>query len=100
MVIDQSFRRMTLRQLLTLSEKSSRDLIEHLRATLDSRLHEFRDLSRPVRRRSHYPTVKAMRNALNKVQVASKEVSELIDYLLEQLQEIQVQARRDRAGRI
>src|SRR5437763_899382 len=50
-------RRMTLRQLLTASEKCARDLAEQLHTTLLSRAADCRDLSRPVRRRSHYPTV-------------------------------------------
>src|SRR5438093_12162494 len=95
MVLDQSFRRMTLRQLLTLSEKCSRDLQEQLQGTLAPRVAEFRDLSRPVRRRSHYPTLKSMRNALNRLEDAEKEVTALVEYLLEQLNLIQTQARRD-----
>jgi hypothetical protein len=95
MVADQAFRRMTLRQLLTLAEKCSRDLQEQLKATLAPRISEFRDLSRPVRRRSHYPTLKAMRNALNRLQNAEKEVNALVEYLSEQLRLIEAQARRD-----
>jgi len=95
MVLDQSFRRMTLRQLLTLSEKCSRDLQEQLKGTLAPRVAEFRDLSRPVRRRSHYPTLKSMRNALTRLQDAEKEVTAMVEYLLEQLKLIQDQARRD-----
>ena len=96
---DESLRRMTLRQLLTLSEKCSRDLMEQLRATLGPRLSEFRDLSRPVRRRSSYPTLKAMRNALNRVQEAEQEVNVVVEYLLEQLKVIQSQSRRDVVNR-
>ena len=68
MVLDQSFRRMTLRQLLTHSEKCARDLIEHFHATVMPSVADFRDLSRPVRRRSHYPAMLALMNALNKLQ--------------------------------
>ncbi len=96
---DESLRRMTLRQLLTLSEKCSRDIMEHLRGTLAPRLSEFRDLSRPVRRRSSYPTLKAMRNALNRVQEAEQEINVVVEYLLEQLKVIQSQSRRDLVNR-
>jgi len=95
MVLDQSFRRMTLRQLLTLSEKCSRDLQEQLKGALGPRIAEFRDLSRPVRRRSHYPTLKAMRNALNRLHDTETEVNAMVEYLLEQLKLIHTQARRD-----
>ena len=63
MPADKPFRRMPLRQLLTHSEKCSRDLIEHLRATLGPVLSEFRELSRPIRRRSPYPSMVTMKNA-------------------------------------
>jgi hypothetical protein len=99
MALDQSFRRMTLRQLLTLSAKCSHDLQEQLKGMLAPRIAEFRDLSRPVRRRSHYPTLKSMRNALNRLVEAEKEVTTMVEYLLEQLNLIQTQARRDAENR-
>jgi hypothetical protein len=85
---------MPLRQLLTHSEKCSRDLIEHLRSTLGPILSEFRELSRPVRRRSHYPTLVTMRNALRKVQQATEEAHQMAEYLQERLVEIQKHGRR------
>lgn len=87
-------RRMPLRQLLTHSEKCSRDLIEHLRATLGPALSEFRELSRPVRRRSSYPSFVTIRNALKKIQQANHETHEQAEYLRERLQEIQRHGRR------
>ena len=81
-------RRMPLRQLLTYSEKCSRDLIEHFRNYLGPRLAEFRDLSRPVRRRSSYPTMVAVRNSLKKLQDAAEEARVLADHLSERLDEI------------
>jgi hypothetical protein len=94
MVTDKPSRRMPLRQLLTHSEKCTRDLIEHLRSTLGPILSEFRELSRPVRRRSSYPSMVTMRNALKKVQQASKECHEQAEYLRERLMEIQKHGRR------
>ena len=52
MVVERPVRRMTLRQQLTHSEKCCRNLIEHFQAVLLPRIADFRDLSRPVRRRS------------------------------------------------
>src|SRR6266849_10251574 len=54
MMVERSTRRMTLRQLLTHSEKCTRDLIEHFQGTLLPRVNDFRDLNRPIRRKSHY----------------------------------------------
>jgi hypothetical protein len=91
---------MTLRQLLTHSEKCARDLIEHVHTTLLPRASDFRDLSRPVRRRSHYPTMVAVQNALKKLTEAGLEAQVLANYLLEQMQEIREHARRERVNRL
>jgi hypothetical protein len=95
----QSARRMTLRQLLTHAEKCSRDLIEHCQATLLTRNSDFRDLSRPVRRRSHYPTMIALQNALKKLQEATEEATVLSEHLQELLGEIRERSQRERANR-
>jgi hypothetical protein len=94
-----NIRRMTLRQLLTSAEKCSRALADQLQSTLLPRAHDCRDLSRPVRRRSHYPTVLALVNALTKLQQADEEVEVLVDYLLEQMEAIREAARRERFRR-
>ncbi len=100
MSTDRPARRMTLRQLLTHSEKCARDLIEHSQTTMLGRTSDFRDLSRPVRRRSHYPTILALGNALKKLLEAGQEAEILATYLLEQMQEIREHARRERVNRM
>ena len=67
MVIERPVRRMTLRQQLTHAEKCSRDVIEHINGNLLPSISDVRVLSRPVRRRSHYPTMVSLSNALNKL---------------------------------
>lgn len=99
MMVERPSRRMTLRQLLIHAEKCSRDLIEQGNATLLPRISDFRDLSRPVRRKSHYPTLIALINSLNKLQQANKEIGILADYLQEQLGEIREHAKRERLNR-
>ncbi len=94
MPFEKTTRRMPLRQLLTHSEKCTRDLIEHLRSSLGPLLSEFRELSRPVRRRSSYPTLMTVRNALRKMEKASEETREMADYLRQRLEEIQRHGRR------
>jgi hypothetical protein len=100
MALERPARRMTLRQLLTHSEKCSRDLTEHLQMTLLPQVSDFRDLSRPVRRRSHYPTLVALQNALKKVVAAREEAVALANYLHEQLEEIRQHAKRERVNRL
>ncbi len=99
MAVDKPSRRMTLRQLLTHSEKCSRDLIEHFQANLLPHVTDFRDLNRPIRRRSHYPTVVALVNAMHKVEQTAEETQILVEYLHERLQEIREHARRERINR-
>jgi hypothetical protein len=99
MVNEKSLHRMTLRQRMTHAEKCARDLIEHVQSTLLPRHNDFRDLSRPVRRRSHYPTLLAILNSLNKLQQAADQTQALSDYLSENLEDIRQHARRERANR-
>ena len=100
MVIEKPARRMTLRQQLTHAEKCSRDIIEHFHGTVLSSISDVRDLSRPVRRRSHYPKMVSVMNALNKLHQAGLEATEMLQHLQEQLQEIREHARRERVNRV
>jgi hypothetical protein len=100
MAIEKPARRMTLRQLLTHAEKCSRDLIDHLQTTLLQQVSDFRDLSRPVRRRSHYPTMVALQNALKKVIASGNEAQTVADYLHEQLDAIREHGKRERINRL
>ena len=100
MVVERPVRRMTLRQQLTHSEKCCRNLIEHFQAVLLPRIADFRDLSRPVRRRSHYPTMLAILNGLRHLDQAYQEVQSLVEHLQEQLQQIREHARRERINRL
>ncbi len=100
MGIERPVRRMTLRQQLTHAEKCSRDVIEHINGNLLPSVSDVRDLSRPVRRRSHYPTMVSLSNALNKLQRAGVEITQILEYLHGQLQEIREHARRERVNRL
>ena len=100
MVIERPVRRMTLRQQLTHAEKCVRDLVEHFHGSLLPSISDVRDLSRPVRRRSHYPTMVSMSNAVNKLQQAGVDINKILEYLQEQLQEIREHARRERINRV
>ena len=99
MALEKPSRRMTLRQLMTHSEKCTRDLIEHVQANFLAHVSDFRDLNRPVRRRSHYPTLVALNNSQKKAEQSCGETSAMADYLLERLQEIREHARRERVNR-
>lgn len=93
-------RRMTLRQLITHTDKCARDLNEKIFTTFMVQLSDFRDLSRPVRRRSHYPTMLAVQNALRKLLKTHEEVQALTKQLEEYLTEIREHAKRELVNRL
>jgi hypothetical protein len=99
MVNEKPIHRMTLRERLTHAEKRARDLLEQIHANLLPRLMDFRDLSRPVRRRSHYPTLLALLNALNKLEEGAEETQALANYLQENLNYIREHTLKEQGSR-
>ncbi|HEY7153103.1 MAG TPA: hypothetical protein VH575_03990 [Gemmataceae bacterium] len=99
MISERSFRRLPLRDLMTDAEKRTRDLIEHFTTTWLARVADLRDLSRPIRKRSHYPTLHALQNALHKVVRTNEETRQLIDQLTQEASEILEHARREQIAR-
>lgn len=97
---EKPIRRMTLRQLLTHSEKCARDLADLVQTPFLSRAADFRDLSRPVRRRSHYPTMLALQNSLRKLLESADQVKDLSDFLNEHLDAIRDHANREKVNRM
>ena len=97
---EKPIRRMTLRQLLTHSEKCARDLSDLVHTNFLARVSDFRDLSRPVRRRSHYPTMLAMQNALRKLNDSAEQMQSLTDFLNEHLEAIRDHANREKVNRM
>ncbi len=93
-------RRMTLRQILTHTDKCARDLHEKFKTDLLALLTEFRDLSRPVRRRSSYPRMITVQNTLRKLLETHEETQALLNHLKEYLEEIRDHARREMVNRI
>jgi len=91
---------MTLRQLLTHSEKCARDLIELVQTGFLTRIADFRDLSRPVRRRSHYPSLLALQNSLRKVLESVEQNKELTKLLNEHMEAIRDHANKERVNRL
>jgi hypothetical protein len=99
MAIERPTRRMTLRQQLTHAEKCSRDILEHINGTVLPIISDLRDLSRPIRRRTHFPTMFAFYNALKRLQTTSTDALEDLEYLHGHLEEILEHARRERINR-
>lgn len=91
---------MTLRQLLTYTEKNARELHERLSVNLLSELADYRQLNRPVRRRSQYPTLLTVQNAYRKLMETNDQVQTLAHQLEEALHEIREHAKREIVNRL
>jgi len=99
MPIEKNMRRLPLRDLMIDAEKRNRDLIDHLHNTWLARATDLRDLSRPVRRRSHYPTLHTLQNAIQKLLELTEETDALAANLSHRLNEIHEHARREKLRR-
>jgi hypothetical protein len=95
MKIDKPTKRMTLREHLTHTEKCARDLAEHFKESLVPTTAEFRDLSRPVRKRSAFPTRMAIQNMLANLEQSGTEAMMLTGYVLEELKTIAETTKRE-----
>jgi C4-dicarboxylate-specific signal transduction histidine kinase len=99
MSLEKTYRRLPLRDLMTDAEKRARDLAEHYGNTWMGGVSDLRDLSRPVRRKSHYPTLMALHNSLQKLVRLTSDSEQLLAYLEQQLGEIRDHAKRERLNR-
>ncbi len=93
-------RRMPLRQLLGHSEKCVRELHDLIYFTHLTDLSDFRDLSRPVRRRSQYPQLVAIQNGLRKLRDNHIKAEDLFAQLEECLEIVREHAQRERVNRL
>lgn len=89
-------RRMTLLELLVKVEKEAHELCASVRSNLWSAQSDAHDLSRPTRKRSHFPTVLALHNSLDNLQVVNDELDRRVQEFQEFLQEIDEHLQRDR----
>ena len=94
-----SLRRLPLRQLLAASDKAARELAESLHTRMLPRIAEFRDLSRPVRRKSQFPTMVAFQNGLRRMAEAHDNVNVLLGVLHEHLDAIRDHAQKEKLNR-
>ena len=91
--------RMTLRQLMTHAEKLARDVNEYVTSDLLTKLSDLHELSRPVRRKSQYPTIATLRNSVQHVDESLEGLLKLMATVQEHLDAITQQAQRSRTSR-
>jgi hypothetical protein len=96
---DKPLRRLPLRQLLASTDKVSRELHELVQTHFIQRVADARDLSRPVRRRSHYPSVLALENGLRRLSEAHEQVQVLMTSLSDHLDAMREHAQREQTAR-
>jgi hypothetical protein len=96
---DKALRRLPLRQLLASSDKATRELAELVHTHMMPRVIDFRDLSRPVRSKSQYPTMIAFMNGLKRMTQANDQVQAMIAVVQEHLEAIRDHALRERMTR-
>ena len=98
-MVEKSLRRLPLRQLLASSDKTTREVAELVHTHLLPRVVDFRDLSRPVRRKSQYPTIVAFLNGLRRMTEANDQVQALLAVMQEHLDTIREHALREKLAR-
>ena len=96
---EKTLRRLPLRQLLASSDKTTREAAELVHTHLLPRIADFRDLTRPVRRKSHYPTMLAFHNGLRRMTEANERLQAMIALLQEHLDAIRDHAQREKLNR-
>jgi hypothetical protein len=99
MADSKALRRLPLRQLLASSDRTAREAHELVHTNLLPRISDFRDLSRPVRRKSHYPTMQAFQNGLRRMVEANEQLQVSIEALHEHLDAIRDHAQREKLNR-
>lgn len=96
---DKTLRRLPLRKLLASSDKATRELAELVHTHLLPRVADCRDLSRPVRRKSHFPTVLAFHNGLRRLLEANEQLQTMVATLQDHLDAIRDHAQREKLNR-
>jgi hypothetical protein len=94
MPIEKPLRRMTLHDLIKGVSRSSRELAEQARGEVVPHLSDFRELTRPTRARSRYPSFIAVYNALRRIEEAQEEYQLRYETLLKQLRMVRKVARK------
>lgn len=96
---EKTLRRLPLRQLLASSDRTTRELAELVHTHVMPRVADFRDLSRPVRRKSQFPTMVAFQNGLRRMLEANDRLQATLAVLQEHLEAIRDHAQREKLNR-
>jgi hypothetical protein len=92
---DRPVRKIGIRDFISHVEKCSQELSTYLKREFLTSLADFRDLSRPHRRSSPYPSFAALKAAQERTEEAAEQSLLLCDYLIDNLEIICERARQD-----
>jgi hypothetical protein len=96
---EQSLRRLPLPGLLADTQRRTAELMR-IAAAWRERVAALAALSRPHRKRSTYPNLLKLRDALQKGTQAGARLQRRLDFLARELEELRAQAERVRASRL
>jgi len=99
MVVERPLDRLPLRQILSQASRITHEISEITNKTFQTRLNDLHELSRPTRKKSHFPTIVALQNGVHHYEQSSKELLALLKSLEDHLQAIRDQANRARVER-
>jgi hypothetical protein len=92
--------RMTLRDLLTHAEKRARDVTDVVHTQFMPKVTEFRDLARAGRKKSQYPTMHTIDNAVHRVELTLEELLKVMASVEANVSQIAERIRKERLDRI
>jgi|ERR1043165_735648 hypothetical protein len=96
---ERDLRRLPFRQLLAHSDKKANEVVELVYKQFVARISDYRDMTRPVRRKSSYPTMLALLNSLRRLRETHDELNSLLSVLHEHLDAIRDHAQREKLNR-
>jgi hypothetical protein len=92
--------RMTLRDLLTHTEKMTRDITETVHSQFTPKVTEFRDLARGSRKKSQFPSLHTIDNSMHRVEVTADELRVLMTAVAQNVTLIAERIRKERLDRM
>ena len=99
MASERTVSRMTLRDLMTQAGKLTREATEVAGKMYQERTSDLQDLSRTTRRKSQYPSVVSLQNAVQRFGDCSKDLLAIMASLDEHLEAIRDQSHTARLER-
>lgn len=99
MVSERPLNRLPLRDVLAQASRLMHEIAEFANKTYQNGVTDLHELSRPARKKSHFPTVVALENGLIHYEANGKELDRLLASLEDHIKVIREQGNRARNER-